>query len=540
MAALGLLPVLVLFLGSQTGETAYELYSIGNSCELAGNEEQAIEYYTKALALDPGATEICLTLANAYYKLRHYDDGIRWAEHALSQNGDRDRIYIAIGTGYIGKGDYRKALEAYQNASLSKPDDVELKAALATLYEVNGDPAKARQLLSDIPDEQKTADIFNQLAEIAGRQKDNAGAVDFYRLAYGVDSTDITALVGAGTGFDLLGIKDSSIFYYEKAVSRDTLLTVRKRLIDLYADTEQYEKLITAARSLLQIDPNETPARRNLGYALFKTGKTADALNEFLLASRLEPDDTYSRFYVARIYLEQGKYMEAKNEVLGALRYDSDFIELWVYLGFIAMDLKEYGLASDAFNEAAHRGGDLVQIYYLHGVIAEMQNMEIEAYFDYQRSLAIDPRTVPAREALANLCDRLGRKKEALTHFQRIIEIDSVNAIALNYVGYTYAERAESLVYALALIEKALSLEPDNGYYLDSRGWVYYRMRRYEAALADIERAAFLVEDAVILEHLGDVYFQLGTIDRAREAYQKALNDDPGNKILLRKLRRHE
>ncbi len=537
MAALGVLPILVLLLGSQTGETAYELYSIGSALELAGNAEQAIGYYTKALALDPGATEIYLTLANAYYKIRQYDDGIRWAERALPLQSGTDKIYIIIGTGYIGKGDYKKALEAYQNASTSKPDDIDLKTALATLHEVNGDPIKARQVLLDIPDDQKTADIYNQLAEIAGRQKDHTGAVDFYRSAYGVDSTDITALVGAGTGFDLLGIKDSSIYYYEKAVSRETLLTVRKRLIDLYADTEQHEKLIAAARLLLQIDPNETPVRRNLGYALFKTGQTADALNEFLLASRLEPDDTYSRFYVARIYLEQGRYLEARNEVNTALGINPDFIELWVYLGFIAMDLKEYGLASDAFNEAAHRGGDLVQIHYLHGVIAEMQGMEIEAYFDYQKSLAIDPRSVPARGALANLCDRLERKSEAFGHFQKVIEIDSVNAVALNYVGYTYAERAESLAYALELIEKALSSEPDNGYYLDSRGWVYFQMRQYDAALADIERAVSLVEDAVILEHLGDVCLQLGKIDKAREAYQKALTADPGNNVIQRKLR---
>jgi tetratricopeptide (TPR) repeat protein len=277
--------------------------------------------------------------------------------------------------------------------------------------------------------------------------------------------------------------------------------------------------------------------RRNLGYALFKTGLATEALKEFLLTSRLEPDDTYSRFYVARIYLEQGKYLEAKNEVLTALGINSDFIELWVYLGFIAMDLKEYGLASDAFNEAAHRGGDLVQIYYLQGVIAEMQNMEIEAYFDYQKSLAIDPRTIPAREALANLCDRMGRKNEAFDHFRKIIEIDSASAVALNYVGYTYAERAESLACALELIEKALSFEPDNGYYLDSRGWVYFQMQQYDSALVDIERAVLLVEDAVILAHLGDVHLRLGNIDKAREAYQKALNDDPGNKILLRKLR---
>jgi len=114
--------------------------------------------------------------------------------------------------------------------------------------------------------------------------------------------------------------------------------------------------------------------------------------------------------------------------------------------------------------------------------------------------------------------------------------MDSLNAVALNYVGYTYAERNDSLEYALQLVNRALDIDKDNGYYIDSRGWIFYMMARYEDALHELKRASEIVEDAVIYEHLGDVYRQLNDGIKAREAYEKALELDPSNDALMEKL----
>ena len=106
----------------------------------------------------------------------------------------------------------------------------------------------------------------------------------------------------------------------------------------------------------------------------------------------------------------------------------------------------------------------------------------------------------------------------------------------MNYVGYTYAEQNESLDYALQLINRALEIDKDNGYYIDSRGWVYYMMGRYEEAAQELRRAAEIVEDAVIFEHLGDAYRKLNAPDEARKAYEKAIELDPKNRTLRDKL----
>ena len=223
-------------------------------------------------------------------------------------------------------------------------------------------------------------------------------------------------------------------------------------------------------------------------------------------------------------------------EIKRALKVNQDFIELWIYLGFIAIDLKDFKTAEYAFAEAAYHGGDLIQVYYLLGVSAEMQGKNKQAYYHYRKALSMDENSLSSLEALANLCERIGKSHETFKIFQKIIDIDTTNATALNYVGYTYAEKNERLDYALDLINKALILDPGNGYYIDSRGWVYYQMGEYERAREDLERAASIAEDAVILEHLGDVYMKLNEPEKARQVYEKALEYDTENKGLKDKI----
>ncbi len=538
MAFVNLWRILVTCLVFSQAETPYELYSIGAQLELDGKILQAIEQYERARILEPESPEIFIALANAYYKIRQFDAGIAVVQEGTQLFPEDIDLYTTTAVGYIGKGDLKSAIPYYERSRQLKPDNIDTYFGLSVLDEGIGASDDARQILIDMPDTLKSADVYVRLGTLAGKEDDHATAIAHYHHAYDMDTTNIPALLGIGTAYDLQDIPDSSIHYYEKSLRDDSLLTtVGKRLIELYSDTEDYKKLASLAERILAIDYKDGYIRRNLGYALYQMGMLEPALMEFLISAGLEPDDTYSRFYVGRIYLETGEYDTAINEIKKAIALDPDFVELWVYLGFIAIETEDFEMAEYAFTEAAYRGADVIQMYYLLGVIQEMQELYEPAYFFYHKSLKNDPVNLATLEALAHLCERTGEKGEAVETFERIIAVDSVNATALNYVGYWYADRNEKLDYALELIDRALEQEPDNGYFIDSRGWAFYRMGRYEQALEDLERAAELVEDAVIFEHLGDVYIQLEDTDKARAAYEKGLEIEPDNKALQRKLR---
>jgi len=140
---------------------------------------------------------------------------------------------------------------------------------------------------------------------------------------------------------------------------------------------------------------------------------------------------------------------------------------------------------------------------------------------------------------LGEALERSRRYEEAADRFRAVIELAPENSHALNYLGYMWADNGENREQALDLIRRASDLEPDNGAFVDSLGWVLFRLGRFEQARRHLERANRLVpEDPTILEHLGDVYVALGDPGRAREVYEEALalNDEENVESVRRKL----
>jgi tetratricopeptide (TPR) repeat protein len=118
-----------------------------------------------------------------------------------------------------------------------------------------------------------------------------------------------------------------------------------------------------------------------------------------------------------------------------------------------------------------------------------------------------------------------------------VITLDPKHAEAYNYVGYMYAERGENLEEAVRLISRAIDLEPENGYFLDSLGWAYYQQGRYPDALRELKRAIEKAkEDPIIFEHLGDAYAKNGHEEAALAAWEKALQLDPASDGVRKKV----
>src|SRR5262249_31292365 len=98
--------------------------------------------------------------------------------------------------------------------------------------------------------------------------------------------------------------------------------------------------------------------------------------------------------------------------------------------------------------------------------------------------------------------------------------------------GYMYAERGQNLSEALELIQRALELDPDNGYFIDSLGWVYYQQGRYPEALRELLRATERAkDDPEIFDHLADAYLKNGKIEEAIATWEKTLTVDKEGRI---------
>ena len=119
------------------------------------------------------------------------------------------------------------------------------------------------------------------------------------------------------------------------------------------------------------------------------------------------------------------------------------------------------------------------------------------------------------------------------------IAIDPGNAAeAYNYLAYMWAEQNTHLEEAADLIGRALQIDPNNGAYLDSLGWLEFRQGKFDQALTDLLRASqnMARDDSVVFEHIGDTYSKLNRIPQALDYWQKAMTLNPENKLLAEKI----
>ena len=125
------------------------------------------------------------------------------------------------------------------------------------------------------------------------------------------------------------------------------------------------------------------------------------------------------------------------------------------------------------------------------------------------------------------LYERTGDLARAETAFREVLARDPAHAPALNYLGYMFAERGVRLQEALELIERALTVDPNNGAYLDSLGWAYYQLKQFDRARDHLARAAEqLPTNSVVQDHFGDALAALGRREEAIAAWTRALEGD--------------
>ena len=122
--------------------------------------------------------------------------------------------------------------------------------------------------------------------------------------------------------------------------------------------------------------------------------------------------------------------------------------------------------------------------------------------------------------------EREKKYEQAEEAFKQVLSSDPQNAVALNYLGYMLADRGVRLDEALNYVKKAIELDPANGAYLDSLGWAYYKLGKYDLAEENLSKAVQRTpNDPTVQDHLGDVYQKVGRLKQAAAHWERALNE---------------
>jgi tetratricopeptide (TPR) repeat protein len=200
-------------------------------------------------------------------------------------------------------------------------------------------------------------------------------------------------------------------------------------------------------------------------------------------------------------------YEESRLMIVSALRYDPDQLRL----------LREL-LSTLIDNDP-----DNYLLWLEKGLTEQANGHEKKAQLALQKAIDLGFENGRAYYFLAIAQANQNMVEDAEASFQRSIALSPFNAYTHNYFGYWLIEQNRNLDEAKALIQKAVDKDPGNGAFVDSLGWVYYKIGDMKTALVFMERAATLTpDDPVITDHLGDVYWALGRKDEAVHEWRRA------------------
>jgi tetratricopeptide (TPR) repeat protein len=258
-------------------------------------------------------------------------------------------------------------------------------------------------------------------------------------------------------------------------------------------------------------------------------GRTEQA--ERILAQLDAPDKREARELRFRLALSRGD-LAAAGEALGGLRPADPGLAALLEGELLVLEGRA-GRARAKFKEAVSGLGLRVSAR-----IAEIwrdADQPGEGERVVRAWVHAEPQSADAHFTLGSYLEREGRFEEAEPELELAIRLDPTHAHALNYLGYSLGDRSLKLDRALELVQRALQIDPWNGAYLDSLGWVYYRMGRFDEALEPLERAAReFPTDPTVLDHLGDVYHRLGRTELAQTMWRRALEAGPRDADTIR------
>ena len=245
------------------------------------------------------------------------------------------------------------------------------------------------------------------------------------------------------------------------------------------------------------------PARFYLGQIADQAGRPDDALRWYDQVAAGE-HALPAKLRAAQVLLRQNKLDLARERLAAARAAAPDDIRLLVAE---AQLLRDAGRHEDAFAFLAK--------------ILEVQPDQPEILYE----------TALAAEKLGHL-DVLER------HLRRLIVLNPESALAYNALGYSFADRNLRLDEAAQLIDKALSLAPDDPFILDSKGWLLFRQGKSDEALVALQKAYAKKPDAEIAAHIGEVLWALGRPNEALAVWRDATKAHPTNEALTATIKR--
>src|SRR6202167_106409 len=480
------------------------LYRLNNDLQKAEAELKI------AVKLDPDSEEAVTTLS-----LLYSDEGdTTQALQVLSSVPDTGRsgkLYAALGATYEQRKDYKSAIDAYKHAIELDRDNLDAIRGLAENLLNDGQIDAALDQYKVIADANpEDAQTYLRISEIYRRQGKYDQALDSLKKAEAMvpDALEvpynIAVVYQAQTRYedaikvlqDLLKKTEKADNSYSQADRNNRGIFI-ERLGMVYRDQENYPAAVEAFRKLLTVggEDNAKTGYQDIIDTYREAKQWPEATAVAKEAVQKLPDDRDLRMVLDAQLADTGDPDKPLADVRSLLKGNQEDRDVYVRLAIMYTRVKRWSEAEEALNKAealSTKPEDKEYVYFLRGST-------------YEREKKYD---------------------EAEAEFKKVLTVNPQSAVTLNYLGYMNADRGVQLEDSLNYIKQAVNMEPTNGAYLDSLGWAYFRLGKYDLAEETLTKASLhMNSDPTVQDHLGDLYQKTGRLKLAAAHWERAVEE---------------
>lgn len=454
--------------------------------------------------LRPRDAEAREALAQVLFELDRPQDAQAELERILeleAARGSLEQGFRRVGAVLGRHGNYKQALDIMRALVQRQTSVASAHLTAAHLAVRAGDldqaGAFAAQALALRPEWEEAA-LFR--ARVLISQKDTLGALAFYR---------------------------DYLERYPRATN------VRLNYARFLIDQKQWEDAHQQFKRVVADRPHDADAVYAVGLLSLQTNRLEEAAEYLERALELNPENDQARLYLGQAAESRKRYDEAARWY-GAVRDGEHYFEAQMRLGIVT----------------ARRGDVEAARAQLRAVVPQSTQQRVQRALAEEQILREAKRLPEALEVLNEAIEAVPDDKDLLyaralvaekldmielteSDLRAILKQDPKNALALNALGYTLADRTTRYAEAYELIRQALELKPDDAFILDSMGWVLYRLGNYPEAVKYLRRALALRNDAEIAAHLGEVLWVMGRQREAESVWNRALKETPDNETLM-------
>ncbi len=493
------------------------LYRLNNDLQKAESE------FKTAVKLQPDSEEAVTTLAYLYNEL---GDTARAAQVLSSvPNAARSaKLYSALGYTYEQQKEYKNAIDAYRHAIELDRDNLDAIRGLAQNLLNDGQADAALEQYKVIADANpEDAQTYVRIAEIYRKQGKFDLALEHLKKAESMVQDSVEVPYNIAAIYQAQGRFDEAI-----PIMRD-LLKKSEKADGKYSNGEKSNRAVFLER---------------LGTIYRDQGNNTAANETFREIVALGGDDNIERGYqqIIDTWREAKEWQKALDTAKEAVqKLPSPQLKMVLALQQVDMGDADKALAdvramlkggadsSSNSNSNSNSNSDDREVYI---TLAQM-NARLRRFGDAAQALdkaeALSTKTEDKEYVWflrGSNFEREKRYAEAEEQFKKVLASDPEHASALNYLGYMLADQNMKLEEALGYIKRAVDLDPANGAYLDSLGWAYFRLGKYELAEDNLMKASQKINtDPTVHDHLGDLYQKTGRLKLAATNWERALSE---------------